>query len=446
MLALLFAAGLGTASAQQTELEVAYQREFAYLQAEKKTLEDRLDSLSAESKRRVRSAEEELSSLQNQLLGLRSRVSGQEELLSAALRDSDQISAAQDLVDATLFQANSTLEAEVPTPETPEAQAEALVDAFSRGADAVQAGARVSKEEGSYFLMDGTKVEGTIVRVGRVAAYGVGPRSGALLPVGDGKLALRDTEAADVASALASGGTPDPVGIFVYEDTGKRVEEAEPKTFFTIMESGGIIGWVIVALGAVGLVLGALRAYFIGTATRGGEEVEQSLAQLAQDDWSGAEQTARAAPGAASRVLEAMLPLGPQDLKRLEDRASEAILMQTPRIERFGTAIIVIAAVAPLLGLLGTVTGMIGTFEIITTHGTGDPAMLAGGISVALVTTQLGLVVAIPMLLIGNLLNQGAERALSSLETAALAVINRAEPPPADDEPTAAIGASTNAD
>ena len=79
---------------------------------------------------------------------------------------------------------------------------------------------------------------------------------------------------------------------------------------------------------------------------------------------------------------------------------AESALLEEKRLDRFSSAIVVIAAVAPLLGLWGTVTGMISTFEIITEHGTGDPKMLSAGISEALITTQLGLVVAIPMLLL----------------------------------------------
>ena len=74
----------------------------------------------------------------------------------------------------------------------------------------------------------------------------------------------------------------------------------------------------------------------------------------------------------------------------LMDTAESALLEEKSKLDRFSSAIVVIAAVAPLLGLLGTVTGMISTFEIITEHGTGDPKMLSSGISEALITTQLG--------------------------------------------------------
>ena len=102
----------------------------------------------------------------------------------------------------------------------------------------------------------------------------------------------------------------------------------------------------------------------------------------------------------------------------------ESILNESTSLDRFGNFILVLAAVAPLLGLLGTVTGMIATFDIITTHGTGDPKLLSGGISEALVTTMLGLVVAIPLLLLGNLMGGWAQNIKDSMEQSALHIVN----------------------
>lgn len=108
-------------------------------------------------------------------------------------------------------------------------------------------------------------------------------------------------------------------------------------------------------------------------------------------------------------------------------------LKEQPALDRFGALIFVVAAVAPLLGLLGTVTGMIATFEIITEFGTGDPKMLSGGISEALITTQLGLVVAIPAVVLGNILKGRATTVGDALEAGALSLINMLQDgPPID--------------
>ncbi|MCH2457162.1 MAG: MotA/TolQ/ExbB proton channel family protein, partial [Henriciella sp.] len=112
----------------------------------------------------------------------------------------------------------------------------------------------------------------------------------------------------------------------------------------------------------------------------------------------------------------------------LELKLDEQILRESPKIERFNDVVKVLAAVAPLLGLLGTVIGMIITFTAITNFGAGDPKLMAGGISVALMTTVLGLVAAIPLLLlhaIASSMARGNQQILD--EQAAGLVAERAE-------------------
>ena len=103
----------------------------------------------------------------------------------------------------------------------------------------------------------------------------------------------------------------------------------------------------------------------------------------------------------------------------------EAILKETPKLEQWQGAIKIIAAVAPLLGLLGTVIGMIDTFQSITLYGTGDPRLMADGISKALVTTMLGLIVAIPMVLLHSIVASMSKRQIEILEEQSAGIIAR---------------------
>jgi len=441
MIAALLLGLLGTAVAQSgpEELELAYQREFAYLQAEKQALLQRSSALEAEETTRARQAESTLGSLQGKLLGLQTRREGLEDALDAAQRDAEGADEATDLVESTLFQAQSTLEIELHEGDDLGAKAVALREAYEAATGRLQAAGTVRLEEGSWFRPNGTRVEGQLVRVGGIAAYGVGVSSGTLVPVGEGKFQLRanDPKAAQAALDLSEGSVPAELPIFLFEDAGKRIEEAPAKTMWTWLAAGGVVGYVIMLLGVVATVLSVLRFATLTVTGRGRDAVKAAIAHLDGGRWPQADKLVHAAPGAGPRILAALLPLGPGDIKRLEDRASEALLLESPTLDRFHTPIMVIAAVAPLLGLLGTVTGMIGTFEIITEFGTGDPRMLSGGISEALVTTQMGLIVAIPALLVGNLLNRQAESVLSQLELAALAVINRATPSDSSQAPKA---------
>ena len=109
---------------------------------------------------------------------------------------------------------------------------------------------------------------------------------------------------------------------------------------------------------------------------------------------------------------------------RKQELAARAVFRELPRLELLLPLLRTVAAVAPLLGLLGTVTGMIATFAVITEYGTGDPKRLSGGISQALITTELGLAVAIPTLLLHTLLDRWASRILMQLQTDSLVVLH----------------------
>ncbi len=113
------------------------------------------------------------------------------------------------------------------------------------------------------------------------------------------------------------------------------------------------------------------------------------------------------------------------DIETLELKLGEAILQETPALERFLTLVKIISTVAPLMGLLGTVTGMIEVFQQITLFGTGDPQIMAGGISGALVTTVLGISVAIPTVLIHTLIKSRSYLILHVMEEQATGIIAR---------------------
>jgi len=125
-----------------------------------------------------------------------------------------------------------------------------------------------------------------------------------------------------------------------------------------------------------------------------------------------------------ARVLAAGVECCHLPREEMENALQEAILREVPPLERFLSTLGMLAAIAPLLGLLGTVTGMIATFHVITHFGTGDPRMMSGGISEALVTTMLGLAVAIPIMLAHTLLNRAVDKRIGQMEEKALTLVN----------------------
>ncbi len=180
------------------------------------------------------------------------------------------------------------------------------------------------------------------------------------------------------------------------------------------VQQGGTVGYVILALGLLALLLAAER-WFSLTVISGKVNKQLKSAETRDDNPLG-------------RVLQAKEKHQDLGTEGLELKLSEAILKEIPKLTRSITFIKIISVVAPLLGLLGTVTGMIVTFQAITLFGTGDPKLMAGGISTALVTTVLGLVVAIPTVMLFTWLNTKSKNILHILQEQAAGIIaERAE-------------------
>ncbi|MCA9513850.1 MAG: MotA/TolQ/ExbB proton channel family protein [Myxococcales bacterium] len=443
----LLGAASAHAAAPAADLVDAYKKELAFLEAERDALAGRLARVQRESAGAIGGAEGAIARLQAEVVAERTEANRLEEQLAAADRDAGRVDDAQSALPDMLERARPTLEKggyALPAAfETREQQVAALAKALADARELMARQAAVRAERGAFFLPSGVRVEGTLVHVGAVASFGAAPEAaGALVPAGDGKLGLWPLPAEATARALAAGERPAELTLFVYDDPDKRVSPPVEKTALSIVEAGGTIAWVIVVLGALAALLIVLRAALVAWHGRGARGLVGRVEALVTE---GAPAKALAlverAGGATARVLRTALRHRAQPRQTLEDLVSESILRESPGFERFGTAITVIAAVAPLLGLLGTVTGMIGTFDVITEHGTGDPKLLSGGISEALITTELGLLVAIPALLIGTML-AGRARALSlAMERAALHVMNLAQ---GDDDGSAAVAAASN--
>ena len=212
------------------------------------------------------------------------------------------------------------------------------------------------------------------------------------------------------------------LGAFIYE--GKKAVEQKKKTIMDTLEAGGSIGVVILALGFVSLVLLILRFFNIRSASKDFDTLTENVkSAIAKNDISGIKSTLKSSTSSLSKVLYVSVDSLGKDREIMETKVSEVLLSEGNKLNKYSTIIIVTAAVAPLLGLLGTVTDVIATFDIITEVGTGDPKMLSGGISEALVTTMLGLVVAIPTLFFSQIIGKWADKARDVFEEASLSVV-----------------------
>mgnify|MGYP001372054816 FL=1 len=183
----------------------------------------------------------------------------------------------------------------------------------------------------------------------------------------------------------------------------------QKKTFFQRIADGGFVGYVIILLGLGGVALASERIYVLRNTLDSIREQENS-ADILQNNLLGS-------------LLQTAKENMNESLDSLELILDEKIQSITPTIEIRVKAIKLIATVAPLLGLLGTVIGMIETFQAITLFGTGDPKLMAGGISQALVTTMLGLIVAAPLLFMHSYAENYSKSIISFLEEKASGIV-----------------------
>jgi len=175
------------------------------------------------------------------------------------------------------------------------------------------------------------------------------------------------------------------------------------------VQQGGIVGYLVILLGIFGVSIAGQRWYVLQAADK--KVSAQLKASAISDD------------NPLGRVLGVYEKNKTVDTDTLELKLAEAVFKETPELNKGLLIIKVISVVAPLMGLLGTVTGMIKTFQAITLYGTGDPKLMAGGISQALVTTVLGLTVAIPTTLLHTIVSGRSRRVTQIIQEQAAGII-----------------------
>ncbi len=179
-------------------------------------------------------------------------------------------------------------------------------------------------------------------------------------------------------------------------------------TFEDRIHQGGIVGYIILGLGALGVLIALWR-----------------LMYMSLINWRIKKQLNTTQPSAANPLGRVLLAArGEQHVQSAELLIDKALLQEVPKLERCHSLVKLLAAVAPLLGLLGTVTGMIETFQSITLLGASDPKLMAGGISQALITTVMGLCVAIPLLFCHSFISARAKLLLLIVQQQSLLLLS----------------------
>lgn len=275
--------------------------------------------------------------------------------------------------------------------------------------------ARVAKFNGDVALPTGETVNRSITRIGNYNAISEGEYLSYDGDIGHLQVLPRQPDGAllNAAATLenaSSGFTR--VGIDPTGGVGGQVMANLvnfPSVEEQVRNNSGTIGFIIIGVGIVGILIGFLRLLIL------------SLVSIKVRGQLKSDKPSKNNP--LGRVLLVAESNPTADTETLELKLGEAILQETPSLESMLTLIKMIATIAPLGGLLGTVTGMITVFQQITVYGAGDPTIMAGGISSALMTTVLGIVVAIPTIFMHTVVKSRADNIIHILEEQATGMI-----------------------
>ncbi len=313
--------------------------------------------------------------------------------------------------------------------------------------DMLRRDSRFGMARRTFVLEADTPVTAQVLRLGRAMAYAVEPGGGAFLLASSGTLGrsafawnritneefradLAERMPAWVSSGRLAGRLPMDIVQSRFSQSLMGAERAGWRArLWAFVAAGGpvmaplalVVLWALVLIVNRLLVYGARRS-------RSYHFINDAVEMLGRGDKEGAGALAQRGSGVLARILSECLHHSRWSRASAEKAMRELLLSEVPILDRHLDTLAVLAASAPLLGLLGTVTGMIRLFEAITKFGTGDPRMLSGGIAEALVTTEVGLSIAIPLLLIHNYLRNGRNRLLADMQVYAMRILNRLWP------------------
>lgn len=282
-----------------------------------------------------------------------------------------------------------------------------------------------SIRDGQAATEDGEILDGRFAAAGPFSWFISADRrvAGEALPSPNGLVPRIHTLPSEPVSRLVEGDSAE-IGIDVTGGKALALAEVEGG-FLTLVRKGGLWIWPIVFLALLSLLFGATKFLSLMRIRAPGEAwINAILNALRTGDKAKARNIAVAAAHPVGPVLAQLIDRSEQPADQVEETLYEQLMGVQSQAGSMLPVIAVTAATSPLLGLLGTVSGMITTFNLITVFGSGDPKPLAGGISEALITTLFGLIVAIPALILHAFLSRRAQGIVETTERLGLAFVN----------------------
>ncbi len=224
-----------------------------------------------------------------------------------------------------------------------------------------------------------------------------------------------------------------PLDVLQYKSVGSGFVQSEKQSFGKIVttwfKEGGVTLYPLVAVGLLALLMILERFfYFARRSTNAESFMAKFLAFAKEKKWKEANALCKDSSSSLAHALGAIVEHVDESREAAEKAVREALLREVPALEKRLPLIAAMGAAAPLLGLLGTVSGLITLFKILNQLGANDPKVLAGGISEALINTETGLAIAIPVLLIHGFLNEKLDTLQATLNSCSLEVLNKIWP------------------
>jgi biopolymer transport protein ExbB len=307
---------------------------------------------------------------------------------------------------------------------------EALSGLIALAAGHATGGIGGHRAAGAAVDLEGGRHQGEFVRIGPLTYFHAGDDAlagvavqqvGSTLPTVFQQ--LDPGQLAGIKSLFATGAGTVPVDVTMGSAVQLRQTE---ETWSEHLRKGGMVMIPLLGLAAVCILIALFKTGVILrlATSRSQGTVLRIVAALQAEDVDKALELAKTLRRPLAPVIREGIDHRHAAKEHLEEILYEQILNQVPGLERFLSALAVCASAAPLLGLLGTVTGMIHTFRLITVFGTGDARLLSSGISEALITTEVGLMIAIPALLVHAFLSRRLRRAVALAQETAATFVN----------------------
>jgi biopolymer transport protein ExbB len=298
--------------------------------------------------------------------------------------------------------------------------------------DEIHRSGQVGFIESSYVGRDGEDRRGRVLTLGKFTSiYRDGDEAGFLSysPESRRFFALSQLPSGGMARAMKKYTSGEGAVVPVDISGGAALRHITQQTSIVDqLKSGGPIVIPILAIALAVLVIVVTKFIFLNRVHGNTDKFMNEVNDLAaRGEWGKCKEIVNSHKGKNWPVINVIrdgLRARREDRETLESVLQESILRELPRLEKGLAVLAVFGAVAPLLGLLGTVTGMIDTFRVITLFGTGDPKLMSGGISEALVTTEVGLAVAIPTMLFHTFLSRRVNTIVGDMEEKAVTMTN----------------------